>query len=82
MKFWDGEKYRVIACSVEAAQMVAAGLVPTTDKPKDGCELCEQEVLHVHVAPAALPESAESAVADTKTAEVSKPSAKSTPRGR
>jgi hypothetical protein len=50
-KFWDGEKYRVIACSTEAAHLVAAGLAPSSDKSKDGCELCDQDVLHVHVEP-------------------------------
>jgi hypothetical protein len=31
MKLWDGEKYRVIACSVEAAGLVAAGFVLVDD---------------------------------------------------
>jgi hypothetical protein len=58
-KFWDGEKYRTIACSTEAAHLVAAGLAPSSDKPKDGCELCDQDVLHVHVEPVEMVEPVE-----------------------
>jgi len=52
MKFVHGEVSRDVCCSVEAAALRAAGLVPvvTTEAGAD-CEMCRDDVLHDHAPP-------------------------------